>query len=91
MATNIPGFKGLKICIQFLANHPHKPIFYTFCSYDVSNAIILTWSGNKFEHYTTQHWLECYQYADHDRIINIILSVSGIINTLLGVAVFWKV
>ena len=32
-----------------------------------------------------------HQDADHDRIINRSWSVSGIIHTLLDVAVFWKV
>ena len=41
---------------------------------------------------TTQHsFLECHKYADHDRIINRRRSVSGIIHTLLGVSVCWKV
>ena len=35
--------------------------------------------------------MECHQDADHAIIINIRRSVSGIIHTLLGVAVYWKV
>ena len=35
--------------------------------------------------------LECHQDADHAIIINRRRSVSGIIHTLLGVAIFWKV
>ena len=25
---NIPGFQGIKRCVQFFSSHPHKPIFY---------------------------------------------------------------
>ena len=60
-------------------------------SYDESNVIRLTWSGNQVEDNKTHNYLECYQYADHARVFNIIWSVSGIINTLLGVSVFQKV
>ena len=27
VAYNIPGFKYHKCCIQYMASHPHKPIF----------------------------------------------------------------
>ena len=33
VAPSIPGFQGTKTCIQYLASHPHKPIFYPF-NYD---------------------------------------------------------
>ena len=64
---------------------------YTSNYYDGSNDIILTWSGNKVEDYTTQNCLQCHQDSYHSRIINIIQSVSGILHTLLGVDVFYKV
>ena len=28
LAPNLPGFQGIKRCIQYLDSHPHKPIFY---------------------------------------------------------------
>ena len=42
------------------------------------------------EDYTIHNGLECHKDAYHDRNINIIMSISGIIHTLLRVAVFWK-
>ena len=42
------------------------------------------------EDYTTKYCLEYHQDADNTRIINIRLSVSGIIHTLLGITVSWK-
>ena len=90
MAPNLPGFQSIKCCVQYLASHPHKPIFYSSNSYDGSNVIRLTWSGNQVEDHTTQNCLECHQDADHVRILNRRRSVSGIINTLLGVAVCCK-
>ena len=71
-------------------SHPHKPIFYPSNYYCVSNVIRLTWIGNQVEDYTTQNCLEWYQDVYHTRILNIRRSVSGIIHTLLGVAVFGK-
>ena len=91
MAPTLPGFQGINRCVQYLASHPHKPIFYPSNSYDGSNVIRLTWSGNQVEDHKTQNFLECHQDADHARIINRRRSVSGIIHTLLGVAVCWKV
>ena len=52
---------------------------------------MLKWSGNQVEDHTTQKCLECHQDAYHARIINRRISVSGIINTLLGISVCWKV
>ena len=75
VAHTLPGFKGLKRCIKYLASNPHKPTFYPYNSYDGSNFIRLTWSGNKFEYYTTNHCLECHQDKDHTRILNIIRLV----------------
>ena len=34
VAPTLPGFQGIKRCVQFLASHPHKPIFYPSNSYD---------------------------------------------------------
>ena len=90
MAHTLPGFQGIKRCVKYLASHPHKPIFYPSDSYDRSNVIRLTWSGNQVEEHTTQNCLECHQDADHDRILNRRRSVSGIIHNLIGVAVYWK-
>ena len=91
VAPTLPVFQGIKRCVQYLASHPHKPIFYPSRSYDGSNFIRLTCSGNQVEDHTTQTILECHQDADHARIINRRRSVSGIIHTLLGVSVYWKV
>ena len=90
VAPTLPGFQDIKRCVQYLAIHPHKPIFYPSNSYDGSNVIRLTRSGNKVEDHTTQNGLECHQDADHIRILNIRRSVSGIICTLLRVDVCWK-
>ena len=73
-----------------MASHPHKPIFYPSNSYDGSNFIRIIWSGNQVEEYTTQNCLECHQYADYSRIINIRRSVSGILHILIGVALWCK-
>ena len=91
VAPTLPGFQGIKRCVQYLASHQNKPIFYPSCSYDGSNVIRLPWSGNKVEDHITQNCLECHQDADHARILNRRRSVSGIIHTLLGGAVCWKV
>ena len=34
VAPTLPDFQGLKRCIQYLAIHPHKPIFYSSSYYD---------------------------------------------------------
>ena len=49
VAPNLPSFQGIKRCVQYLASHPHKSIFYPSNSYDGSNIIRLTWRGNKVE------------------------------------------
>ena len=90
VSPTLPGFQGIKRCVQYLDSQPHKPIFYPSNSYDGSNFIRLTWSGNQVEYHTTQNILECHQDADHARILNRRRSVSGIIHTLLVVDVFWK-
>ena len=56
VSPTIPGFQVIKRCVQCLGSHPHKPIFYPSNSYYGSNVIILTWSGNKVEDYTTQNF-----------------------------------
>ena len=33
VAPTLTGFQGIKRCVQFLASHPHKPIFYPSSSY----------------------------------------------------------
>ena len=57
MATNIPGFQGIKLCVQYIASHPNKSILYPYNSYDGSNIIRLTWIWNQVEDYTTQKFL----------------------------------
>ena len=49
VSPNIPGFQGIKRCIQYMASHPYKPIFYPYNYHDVSNIIILASSGNQVE------------------------------------------
>ena len=91
MAHNIPGLQGLKCCIKYLASHPHKPIVYPSNYYDGSNVIKLTWSENQVEDYITQNSLEYNQDTNTYRIINRRQSVSGIIHTILGFSVLYKV
>ena len=91
VAPTHTNFQGINFCFQYLNSHPHKTIFYPFIYYDGSNHIRLTWSGNQVEEYTTQTCLECHEGIDHARIINTRYSVSGIIITLRGVDLFWKV
>ena len=87
VAPTIPGFQGLNHCIQYLASHPHKPIFYTYIYYDGSNVIRIIWGGNQVKYYISKNCLECHQNADHSIFLNIRCFVLGIIHTLLGVAV----
>ena len=42
MAPTLPIFQCIKLCIQYMASHPHKPIFYPSNYYYGSNVIILT-------------------------------------------------
>ena len=90
VAPTLHGFQGIKCCVQYLASHPQKPIIYPSNSYYGSNVIRITWGENQVEEQTTHNCLEYHQCADHARIINRRQSVSGILHTLLGVAVFWK-
>ena len=87
VAPTLPGFQGIIRGVQYPASYPHKPIFYLSKSYYGSNFIRLTRSGNKVEDHTTNNCLEFHQDADHAIIINRRGSFSGIIHTLLGVAV----
>ena len=91
VAPTLTGFQVIKKCVQYMSSHPHKPIFYPSNYYDGSNVISLTWSGNQVEDHTTQNYLECHQYEDHDRIINKRRSVSVITNNLFGVSFYLKV
>ena len=91
MATTLPGFQSIKRSVKYLASHPHKPIFYPSNSYDGSNVIRLTWNRNQVEDHTTQNCLECHKDEEHAIILNRRQSVSGIIHTLLGFSVCWKV
>ena len=34
VALTLPDFQGIKHFVQYLANHPHKPIFYPSHYYD---------------------------------------------------------
>ena len=75
---NLPVFQGIKRCVQYMASHPHKTIFYPSNTYDGSNFLRLIWSGNQVEEYIAQNKLECHQDADNSRILNIRRSVLGI-------------
>ena len=55
VAPTLTGFQGIKLCVQYLASHPHKPIFYTSNYYDGSNVIRLTWDENQVEDHTTKN------------------------------------
>ena len=57
LEPNIPGLQSIKLYVQYLASYPLKPISYPSNSYNGSNIIRLTWSGNNFEDYTTQSYL----------------------------------
>ena len=91
VAPTLPGFQGIKRCVQYLASHPHKPILYPSNSYDGSNFIRITWSGDQVEDHTTHNCLEYHQDADHATIINRRRSVPGIIHNLIGFSICWKV
>ena len=49
VAPILNGFQVIKRCVQYMDSHPHKPIFYPYHYYDVSNVIRLTCSGNQVE------------------------------------------
>ena len=87
VAPNIPGFQGINQCVKYRARRSHKPTFYLSNYYDESNSIRIIFSGNQVKDYITQNCLEYHQNADSASIINIRWSVSGIIHTLIGVAV----
>ena len=91
MAPTLPGFKGIKLCVKCLASHPHKTISYPSNSYDESNVISITWSGNNVEDHKTHNCLECHQDADHAIIIIRKRLILSIIHNLLGVTICCKV
>ena len=82
---NLPGFQGLKFCIQYMDRNPLKPILSSSNSYDGTNVIKLTWSGNQVEYYITPNCLECHQDVNYTRINTRRWYVSGIIHTIIGV------
>ena len=90
MIPTIPSFQGIKRSIQYIDSHPHKPIFYPSGSYDGSNGIKITWSGNQVKYNTTQNLLECHQESARARTLDRRLSVSVIIHILFGFAVFYE-
>ena len=57
MSSTLPVFQGLKLCIQYMASPPPRPIFYPYISYNVLDFIRLTWSGTEVEEYTTHNCL----------------------------------
>ena len=87
VVPNISGFQGNNLCIKYIDSHLYKPIFSPSYYYEGSNYIRLTCNGNQVEYYTTQNCLVYHQYEDNAIILNKRRSVSGIIHTLLGVAV----
>ena len=70
VSLTLTDLKGLKRCVQYMASHPHKYVFYPFNYYDVSNIIWLTWIGTQVEDYTAQNCLKIHQDTDHDIILN---------------------
>ena len=50
--NTLPGFQGIKWCVQYLAIHPHKPIFYLFIFMTDQMSSVLHGVGIKFK--TTQ-------------------------------------
>ena len=54
VVPTLTSFQGIKRYVQYMASHPHKPIFYPSNYYDGSNFIRLTWSGNQVEDHTTK-------------------------------------
>ena len=57
VASTLPVFQGINSGVQYLASHPHKPIFYPSNYHDVSYFIRLTCSGNQFDYHTAQNCL----------------------------------
>ena len=39
VSLTLTDLKGLKLCVQYMASHPNKYVFYPFNYYDVSNII----------------------------------------------------
>ena len=73
-----------------MSNQPYKPIFYPSNYYYGSNVIIIAWSGNQVEDYTTHSFIELHQDADHAIILNR-MSVSYIIHAIIAAVLLWKV
>ena len=42
VTSTLPVIQGIKICVQYLASRPHKPIFYPSDTYYGSNFIRIT-------------------------------------------------
>ena len=57
VSPTLPGLQVIKLCIQYLDSHPHKPILCPYNSHDDSNVIIITYSCNQVEDYTTHNCL----------------------------------
>ena len=57
VAPTLPCFQGLKRCFQYTASRPHNLIFYPYNSYDGSNVIKVTCSGDQVEYYKNQNFL----------------------------------
>ena len=91
MAPTPPGFQGLNHQLQYIASHPYNIIYYTSNYYDASNYTRLILSGTQFEDYTTYNSIQRNHDLDQAIILNMRQSFSGIINTIIGVYVCWKV
>ena len=91
MAPTLPGFKGLKKCIQFIDTHPRNPILHPSNYYFWSNIIRLTWIGCQVEDYITHNCFECSQNADDAITIYRRRYVYIIIHIYIGVSIFRKV
>ena len=57
VAPKLPGFQGIKICIQYINSNLHKNILYLYNSHEGSNVIILTWGLYQTKDYTTHNGL----------------------------------
>ena len=67
------------------------PIIIQITSWMTGFRLYPTSDKEHYQDHTTHNCLECHQYADHARIINIRRPVSGIIHTLIGVSFCLKV
>ena len=55
VAPTLPFFQGTKHCAEYLASHPHRPIFYPSNYHVESNFIRLTRGCNQVKDYTTKN------------------------------------